>query len=536
MFALAIEYLMGWAMAATDGARKQRAEWPPHPDRVFMALAAAWFETGSDAAEGAALRWLEALPPPALVASSAALRTPVTHYVPVNDASQSSTRTIAAIVATVPFPAEKAKDAGLAQFPDQRGRQPRSFPVAIPHDPIVHLVWSTIDVPTEHRGPLDALSRKVTAVGHSASLVRMWVTAESPALCWVPGDGPEAIRMRITGAGRLSYLEGRMNKQEVLAHAAMLDALGRAKKSERTRAKAALDARFPDGLEPVSLRPEPGLWQSYVRPRANTWRVEPARTVFDERLIVLTLAGQRLSLETTLQLTTALRGTLLSTLAACAPEWLSGHEASGAPTRQPHLALLPLAFVGVPRADGRILGAALALPHSVPLADAGRVLGPFLRESDGSPRRIRIFAGGTIECTASLEIRERVPWTLDLRSWIGPARRWATVTPIVLDRHLEGSDRWDRAAEVVADACERVGLPRPVDVLLHPHALLEGVPPARRFPAMLRKKDGGRLAHSHALLTFDLDVIGPVTVGAGRFRGYGLCRPLRSEGGADEGL
>ena len=67
MFALGIRYLNGWSMAAADGARKERAEWPPHPDRVFMALAAAWFETGEDteehAREGDALRWLQALPP-----------------------------------------------------------------------------------------------------------------------------------------------------------------------------------------------------------------------------------------------------------------------------------------------------------------------------------------------------------------------------------------------------------------------------------------------------------------------------------------
>jgi CRISPR-associated protein Csb2 len=46
MFAFGLRYLMGWAMAASDGQEKQRVEWPPHPDRIFMALAAAWFETG----------------------------------------------------------------------------------------------------------------------------------------------------------------------------------------------------------------------------------------------------------------------------------------------------------------------------------------------------------------------------------------------------------------------------------------------------------------------------------------------------------
>jgi len=75
MLALGIHYLNGWAMAAADGANKEIAEWPPHPDRVFMALAAAWFETGEDGAEGEALRWIEALDPPHIAASEAASRT-----------------------------------------------------------------------------------------------------------------------------------------------------------------------------------------------------------------------------------------------------------------------------------------------------------------------------------------------------------------------------------------------------------------------------------------------------------------------------
>ena len=132
MFALGIRYLNGWSMAAADGARKERAEWPPHPDRVFMALAAAWFETGEDteehAREGDALRWLQALPPPAIAASDAGYRTRVTSYVPVNDdggGRKSSPKT----------EVDKLRNEGLALVPEHRLRQPRGFPVAIPHDP-----------------------------------------------------------------------------------------------------------------------------------------------------------------------------------------------------------------------------------------------------------------------------------------------------------------------------------------------------------------------------------------------------------------
>ncbi len=60
------EYLTGYYVA-TNSAKRDRAEWPPHPGRVFMALAAAWFETGEDADEGHALRWLESLDDPQLL-------------------------------------------------------------------------------------------------------------------------------------------------------------------------------------------------------------------------------------------------------------------------------------------------------------------------------------------------------------------------------------------------------------------------------------------------------------------------------------
>ena len=37
----------------------------------------------------------------------------------------------------------------------------------------------------------------------------------------------------------------------------------------------------------------------------------------------------------------------------------------------------------------------------------------------------------------------------------------------------------------------------------------------------------------HAILIFSEPVVGPVLLGAGRYRGYGLCRPLRGRGMTD---
>jgi CRISPR-associated protein Csb2 len=255
--------------------------------------------------------------------------------------------------------------------------------------------------------------------------------------------------------------------------------------------------------------------------------------VFEHRLVVLALRGQRLDLTATLRLTAALRGALLALAKPPMPDWFSGHAASGGPSREPHMALLPLPFCGSAHADGHLLGVALALPRQVPADQVRSMLGPLLYDAYGEPRQIRVFDGPALDCALAVELREHPPASLNVAAWTGPSRRWATVTPVVLDRHPSGAAPWERAAEVVGAACERIGLPRPIDVLMHPNALHEGVPPARQFAPLMRKHDGGRMAHSHAVLAFDRPVIGPVILGAGRFRGYGLCRPIHA-GAADE--
>jgi CRISPR-associated protein Csb2 len=80
----------------------------------------------------------------------------------------------------------------------------------------------------------------------------------------------------------------------------------------------------------------------------------------------------------------------------------------------------------------------------------------------------------------------------------------------------------------IADSVERIGLPRPLVVVtmcVSPHP---GVSHQGEFPA-LKRKGGSARRHTHAVLVFDRPVAGPLLVGAGRYRGYGLLRQL--EGG-----
>ena len=526
-----------------------------------MALSAAWFETGQDPAEGDTLRWLELLPPPQITASVAAQRRgpdkgdPVISYVPVNDTIRGK---------KIPDNRDivKLRNAGLALLPEHRPRQPRRFPVAIPRNPVVHLRWDT-DVPDDFREPLTCLCRKVVSIGHSASFVQMWLTDDPPAPTLVPSEGVAQHRLRVTGPGKIEYLSVRCNRDAVIRYrdaawtvstlttrrkaidqsrkAAVKGLKGKARKAAEVPYKselAMIDQSIADnravidgfkGRIPASRRPEPALWQGYKSPSAPTQSVMP-KSFFDDALIVMSLSGKHLYPPTTLKLTETLRAALMSAIPEPIPEWISGHRQDRSPSLDPHLAFLPLPFVDARHADGRLMGIAMALPRTVEAETVGRFFEPWLRDDTGQPRPIPLFDGRWLECRMTLETRERPPWNLQSRTWTRQSRAWASVTPVVLDRHFSGKDKWAKAAEVMKDACTRIGLPRPETLLLHPVSRVRGVPHAREFPPIRRKSDRGRMHHCHVFVRFPEPVIGPVMIGAGRFRGYGFCRPMDPKG------
>ncbi|KAB2942115.1 MAG: type I-U CRISPR-associated protein Cas5/Cas6 [Phycisphaerae bacterium] len=501
-FSIAVRYLNGWAMA-THPTDRERAEWPPHPDRLFMALvAAAADEAGFDDA----LKYVERQAAPAISASDAEQREVVTSYVPINDTEitrkkkPESPNTRYASIQTL----EEAKEAGLALLPDHRGRQPRTFPVAIPREPTVHFIYEADGgFTTEMREKLAALCARVTRVGHSASLVQCWLDFDPPPANLVPSTGAAPQRLRIPSTGRLEYLRGlyELNHQQG-----------------------------------TDLRPTPGVWAGYAPARPTPVGAEIARSVFDPAFLVLRPVedeGRRPPLVSTLRLTEALRGLLMNgTPRADIPEALSGHTPDGKRLDRPHLAIVPLPFVGHEHADGRVMGMALILPRDdADAAAIGRALNRKLYTSEGlEPERLDLKMGGagtwTLDASDAAGAASLRPesWSMTPRG----AEAWATVTPIVLDRHPKSRQPLRAAEEmqaVIADACVNIGLPRPIKVEVGPVSVFAGVPHARDFPA-LRRKDGSAANYTHAVFEFDRPLIGPVLLGAGRYRGYGLCRPL----------
>jgi len=55
---------------------------------------------------------------------------------------------------------------------------------------------------------------------------------------------------------------------------------------------------------------------------------------------------------------------------------------------------------------------------------------------------------------------------------------------------------------------------------------VRGADTVHSMPNLHRRRDRGRIHHTHAIITFDQPIRGPLLLGAGRYRGYGLCRAV----------
>ena len=490
MLILEVAYLRDVAVAASTDDR-QTAEWPPHPDRLFSALVATWAEHGASPAGREALAWLETLGPPAVHASRHETRAVGDHYVPPNDMT---------VTGKPGSGLPRNATTSLAVLPALRqNRQPRQFPVAIPDDPRVRFVWPDADPDDPRAAALHALAGDLVYLGHSSSLVRAAVlpSATDPSddgalPAWAPvadrePAGPIAP-LRVPHPGRL----------------------------------AALEANHP------TARPPDGVVHAYRPPDTPDADDTPA-SVFGEWWTVLADAGGdgRPDLGAMPAVAARLRDAVIAHADEPVPEVLSGHTPNGAPSTAPHLAVAPLADVDRRYAYGRVMGLALVLPRGADgRGDAAR------RALMTALARLRDNAGEIPLKLGPLGVwrlaHEPVPTrrALDPRRYARTARVWQTVTPLVLDRYPKNK-AGERVGDLIAQACENIGLPAPLGVALHKHAPAKGGPSrdAIRFPKDSKLADRPR---HHAVLCFPVPVRGPMLLGAGRFRGLGLCRPAEA--------
>ena len=552
MLTIEVELLAGW-YAATAHNDRSTAEWPPHPARFFSALVAALHDDEAvNADERDALLWLEQQPAPSLdvdlcVGEEVGRRRVLDVFVPVNDISlvgdiEKPVRDAADAVTTLkasPKAPTTEKDLKLAEvalrkenakleryladqnqidltpskvalataaavLPAGRTRQVRTFPVVIPSRPWFSFVWPA-DVPATLRAPLGRLCDRVTRLGHSSSLVRCAIVERPGAITLVPDDDGHEV-LRTVGPGQLARLENEFARHQGV----------------ESRVLPAVPKRY--GPPRLVADGSPAL----------------ARSIFsDEWITFERVGGARPLSSRTTDLSRALRGALIEQHGSkTLPDWLSGHRADGGPTDHPHVAFIPLPFVGHEYADASVQGCAIVMPRGLSPNEREALL----RLIAAWERDRAIDSDGTMELARAafppvrfrrVELSGKV--SVNPERWCRPARRFLTATPIALDRN-PGNLRSNRqgaghkasiqAQQSIADACERIGLPRPTSVEVSLAPMLPGAQPVHAFLPWPGQPGRPARVRVHADIRFSELVCGPMLVGAGRYFGLGLCLPI----------
>ena len=560
MLAVEVTFLTG-RYVATSYNDRQRTEWPPHPARLFSALAATYFaEPEPSGDERAALEWLEGQAAPLIGASSATEREVVTVFVPVNDTTVLEPRDHAGFearfqalelaaaevrrlqqvsdsrspatdkkgaaalakaqkaagrrrmewekVVTGAVAATDSTDAGrkaaASILPEGRTRQPRTFPSVTPADARVVFVWPDAQPSEPHWRALDSLASRVVRLGHSSSLVTVRLLDEPQEANWFPDErGRE--RVRVVQSGQLADLE----------------------------------RRFEQHRETLP-RVMPARIQRYSAERVAAANEARGSIFGDDWLVLQRIGGTPLTQASTVAFAKGLRRVLLKYAAEPIPELLSGHGTNGK-SESPHLALVPLPFVGSKHANGTLLGVALVLPGGATGEGRTAVFRALdrweaaerLEDEDPPTITLRMGPAGPIQ----LRRVEggRAPRTLDPATWCRAATAWVSATPVALDRNpgdLHAREPAKLAAAIseaeaiVRTACERIGLPDPGFVEVLPAAPLAGSAKTRAYPSFPPEPGKTVRVLTHVRLGFDSPVRGPVCIGAGRYFGLGFFRPV----------
>lgn len=476
MFTLRVTYLMGrvYSAAFDDGDDKREPEWPPHPSRLFSALVAAWGDSGGEEVLKSGLEWIGQQGAPTICAGDCTPRKLVQSFVPVNDDLRKQAGQLA----------KEGKE-----LPEDRLRKPRTFPSATLSVPEVYFTWDSTP-PSDALRAIERILERTSSLGHSSSLVAAEIVSEVPQgqwNVWVP-HAPAGLRLRIPDPNRLNELIAQYDRFKIDPN--------------------------------KTNRPARGRTALYGPPAGR--KQETPHSVFNRMIVLRREEGPRASLRSALSVVSSFRGAVLKLAPPPIPEYLSGHSPESTPERpvrseRPHVALVALPFVGVPHATGDLMGVAALLPATLTSEERQICWGVI-----GAVRNLQMPWGSWEVSVVDAEENRRA---LLQDTWTRPNDLWSTVTPFVFDRYPK-DPYGEEAQQIVREAFVRVGLPEPQEVDLHYNPWHRGVLKASAFPAAAARPGKPQRYHCHVRARWDAPIEGPVAVGAGRYYGYGLLRPL----------
>ncbi|OIQ58351.1 CRISPR-associated protein [Moorella thermoacetica] len=557
-FIFRVDYLNN--LVTGSGGQKDKLEYPPHPDRLFMALVATAAKTrvyDAGAEEYVpklqyplyrrALEWLESQEPPAIYAPPELLDSGVLHtFVPVN---------------------YKIGNAGnkivLPPYdPGARYRVPRQRPIGIIDRPLFY-AWQS-DPEGDIREALADLAKDVPYLGTTWSSVAVRVVAEieepyrnGPCLrplkqTGTPYGGQLALQsLRVPAPGRIDDLDREYRRVIAFLRDTSMKPSEAREISMRTFIGAPLARYMWD-------QPVKGDGNAFARTAVARFRVRPS--------LPITWSGL---------LAEAVHASLASAVTSLGKRFphtdIEGYATGkGCFKELPHTFFVPLANVGFRYSDGTIKGFALLFPASEGISrenveaiydafisflapqnelylDFGRVKNTgtvwpgarrisFLVEPLEEQPYFRYVFGDDgrsfhPEAKGGEHYRQKAnvagPMTLEWWRWCKNSHVWASVTPVILPRFPKKNLS---VLQIVNDQLEILGLPPARRVTYRSLGALKGTPSVHEFRAF-----GTRYFENvwmHLILEFAEPVRGPVLLGRGMYFGYGLLAPMPA--GEDE--
>ena len=468
-----VELLHGTYRADPDGlahtGRMSRGEWPPAPSRVFAALIAA-DGTGDRCrvTDGAELEFLERLDPPSIHADPSPVQRPELHQ-------ELRTRHVVRQQG-------KAAKGTHQEYVARIGVPVRPGVRVSPRIPRVFYVYE-VDAPPRIVQALQRRAARVGYLGAADSPVRVRVASEKPDGLtiddeFVPDPNGDA-RISVPRAGHLQIWDS--------LYEAWCE-----------RGVDVARSHYPALRYQVAYR-SPGAGIEASNGSVVVWLRVPK-----------SVSGRRVT-----AVVTQFKKAVLAQY-----EWIHGEPPAvlhghGLERRGYELArYLALPDVGFAHSRGRIHGLAVWLPPGSDPQVAERVR--------TAARSIRELVGGHLRVAVHPWDGETRPLAAHPDRWTkGRFVRWATAFPAIHERHgpltLGEVARW----------CEHAGLPEPVAFRSARHPFVHGA--VDLAPVEVHRPSRPGRPYSHVELVFAEPVAGPVVVGSGRQRGFGLCVPLPDE-------
>ncbi len=199
-----------------------------------------------------------------------------------------------------------------------------------------------------------------------------------------------------------------------------------------------------------------------------------------------------------------IRRIVMSTIETDIPSIISGHNEDGN-INHLHVAWSAIPNVGNKHAHGEILGLGCWIPKGI------------------DDRSVSLLWRALTSCRLDgqkLEADSSDLKSLRFETWSAASKRWATATPIALDRWPK---KHTPIETVITNSILNLGLPAPSKVECNAHSFFNGAIPTFKY-----KTRHGRRFLTHAIIEWDQPVQGPILIGAERYFGSGLCRPILS--------